>query len=650
MSARIARPAAIALLALLALALLAPAAAAQDAGWVIESFDADIVVTEDGDLEVTERLAVDFRDLPSRGIVRHIPIRSLVDDDTVRRFRLDNVAVTTSEGAPDDVDRTSSFEDVTIRIGDPDVFLTGRHTYEIRYRYRGVLNRFDEHDELWWNVTGDEWQTEISEVRARVRTPAEVQAVTCFEGRTGVTDPCGSANADGEVATFTGGPLAPGEQVDVVVELPLGAVDVAEPDLEPASALARTFSTAPSRVAAGALVSLLGLAGLVWLYRRGRDADAPAGAGGVEYRPPMGLRPAQLRTLLTQRVDETSLSATLVDLAVRGHLRIEEVEPEGAFARFRSSDWRLVRTVNPDDPLRAHEKHILAGLFGSATLRLEGEPTDDLDADRTIGADAAEQSRLDADGERVGAVDEPTGAASALAGVLQRALPAEEGHGRTTVLLSTLGEGAFAPTAKKVEQVLERDVVRRGYFVRRPSRVRGIARGVTLAITLAGFMGLVATAATHGDWGLALAPLIVIGLVGLLLARWAPRRTAKGSEVNARAKGFREFIETAEADRMDFAEREQIFAAYLPYAMAFECVDRWTERFAALGVAAPAAAGGWYVASRSRSLDDLGRSMSSFSSSAGSTLRQTASSSGGSGSGGGGSAGGGGGGGGGGRW
>ncbi|MFO8076933.1 MAG: DUF2207 domain-containing protein [Egibacteraceae bacterium] len=648
MSARAARPAAVALLALLALALLAPSAAAQDAGWVIESFDADIVVTEDGDLEVTERLAVDFRDLPSRGIFRHLPIRSRVDDDTVRRFGLDRVRVSTSEGTPDDVDQERSFTEVVIRVGDPDVSLTGRHTYEISYRYRGVLNRFDDHDELWWNVTGDAWETEIAQVRTRVRTPAEVQAVTCYEGRAGATDPCASAAADGQVATFTGGPLAPGEQVDVVVDLPPGAVDVAEPDLEPASTLARLFSPSPSRLAGGSLVGLLGAVGLVGLYRRGRDADAPAAAGGVEYRPPLGLRPAQLRTLLTQRVDATSISATLVDLAVRGHLRIEEVEPEGVLSRFRSSDWRLVRTVNPEDPLRAHEKHLLVGLFGAPTLELEGQADDE--ADPTLGADAAEQARLDDTGERVAAADEAEGSTAVLAGWLQRALTPTEGRGRASVLMSSLGDGEFEPHAKRMEQALYGDVVRRGYFARSPVTVRGAARAISLAVLAVGVGGLIATAATYGDWGLVLAPLVVIGLGGLALSRWAPRRTAKGAEVNARAKGFREFIETAEADRMAFAEREQLFAAYLPYAMAFECVDRWADAFAALGVAAPAAAGGWYVASRTSSMSDFGRSLSSFSSTAGSTMRESASSSGGSGSGGGGSAGGGGGGGGGGRW
>ena len=631
------------------LLLVAAPAAAQDPGWRIEAFDVEIEIAEDGALEVTEVIEVDFAE-PSRGIYREIPVRVPVGEDELRRYRVEDVRVRTGMATPNILERTDGFNDVMLRIGSPTITVVGTNVYTISYTFHGALNRFAEHDELWWNVTGDRWDTEIASVTAQVSAPAEPSDLRCFEGRTGSDTPCGEATSRGGDAVFSGGPLAPGEQLDVVVELPRDAVDVAEPDLEPASALARTFSTAPSRVAAGVFVSLLGLAGLLWLYRRGRDADAPAGAGGVEYRPPLGLRPAQLRTLLTQRVDETSLSATLVDLAVRGHLRIEEVEPEGTFSRFRSSDWRLVRTVNPEDPLRAHEKHVLAGLFGSATLRLEGEAPDDLDTDRTIGADTAEQERLDADGERSGGVDVPAGAAGALAGVLQRALPAEEGHGRTSVLLSTLGQGAFAPTARKVDEVLERDVVRRGYFVRRPSTVRGIARGVTLAITIAGIVGLIATAATFSDWGLAVAPLIVIGLAGLLLARWAPRRTAKGAEVNARAKGFREFIETAEADRMDFAEREQIFAAYLPYAMAFDCVDRWTERFAALGVAAPVAAGGWYVASRGRGLDDFGRSLSSFSSSTGSTLRQTASSSGGSGSGGGGSAGGGGGGGGGGRW
>src|SRR5690606_1816813 len=104
-------------------------------------------------------------------------------------------------------------------------------------------------------------------------------------------------------------------------------------------------------------------AAAMFLFHRGRDRPAAPGRqtlpGGVEYRPPDGLRPAQLRALLTERVNKASLSATLVDLAVRGYVRIEEVEE-----RRRKQDWLIRR--QPDRSAKGllkFEKEVLKGLF-----------------------------------------------------------------------------------------------------------------------------------------------------------------------------------------------------------------------------------------------------------------------------------------------
>src|SRR5690606_13993582 len=164
--------------------------------------------------------------------------------------------------------------------------------------------------------------------------------------------------------------LPPGSQLDVVVSMPPGVVAVPPPELEPANPVLRVFRLDLARGVAGAAVLLVGLAGAVALGIRGRDAP-PEGdhgqlPGGVEYRPPDGLRPAELRTILTEKADTVSLSATLVDLAVRGHLRIEEAESTG---RAGKPDWVLHRLPEaPDDGLRPYELEVLRGLFGTAGL------------------------------------------------------------------------------------------------------------------------------------------------------------------------------------------------------------------------------------------------------------------------------------------
>jgi uncharacterized membrane protein YgcG len=545
-----------------------------------------VAVTADGAVRVTETIAVEFH-VPSRGIFREIPFRAPADEDTVRRYRFDDISVTASAGTPADLDESTSGDYLVWRIGDPDTEITGRHTYAISYRLRGALNRFDTHDELFLNVTGDRWEVPIGRATATVTAPA-ISDARCFAGRTGGSDPCADATHTGDTARFAAGPLQPGEQLDVVVAMPPGVVDVAPPELEPASRLERVFRVDPLRGGVAGVLLLGGLAGVVVLARRGRDEPAGTVAGplpgGVEYRPPDDLRPAQLRTLLTEKVDDVSLSATLVDLAVRGHLRIEEVaDDEG-----KREDWLLHLLPAATDGLQPYEREVL-------------------------------------DGVREKAADD-------------------------RVKVSDLGKGEFHKRYQNTRNKLYDDVVRQGFYAHQPNHVRAGFGVIAAAVLLVGVGGVAAAVALDWGAGVIFAPLALVGVPLLVVSQKAPRRTAAGATMRARAAGFRDFVRTAEADRMDFAEREQIFVDYLPYAMAFNCVDGWVRAFERLGVPAAAAAGTWYVG---QGVFDAGRmtsSMSSLSSEVGGTMRATASSSGSSGFSGGGFSGGGAGGGGGGRW
>lgn len=580
------RASAIVALSLIALLFAAPgSAAAQTDEWEIRSFTADITVHPDGSLHVIETIEVTFH-VPSRGIYREIPFRYPVDDSTVRRVRFDQIEVRTSEGTPDDLHTERSGDYQVWRVGDENRFIRGEHTYAFSYRARGALNQFDSHDELFWNVTGDRWEVPIARAAATVRAP-QVSQVRCFAGRTGETNPCASADHDDTTATFAADELAPGTQLDVVVAVPRGLVDVAPPELEAANPIVRAFKVDLPRALAGGAVAAAGLAAALALFQRGRDRPAAPNAGalpgGVEYRPPDNLRPAQLRTLLTERADKVSLSATLVDLAVRGRVRVEEIKHP---KRRNRPDWLIHRNPNRAEDLTDYEREVLKGLFK----------------------------------ER-----------------------------RSAVRISELGNGKFHKHYQAVIQMLYRDLVQRGYYVRSPHVVRLIATVVAMNVLGAAFVGTILLFALDLNLGLIVAPLPVIGLLLLIGARHAPRRTPAGAAMYRRAAGFREFIQTAEAERMDFAEREQIFTDYLPYAMAFDCVDRWVKVFAQLGVGPSTGPGSWYVGSAVFNAAQFSSAMSSLGTQVGGTMSQTAAGSGSSGFSGG-SSGGGVGGGGGGRW
>jgi hypothetical protein len=152
-------------------------------------------------------------------------------------------------------------------------------------------------------------------------------------------------------------------------------------------------------------------------------------------------------------------------------------------------------------------------------------------------------------------------------------------------------------------------------------------------------------------WGAGLLglPIALAGVLMVVLSGAMPRRTAAGRDMMRRSLGFAKYIKTAETRQHEFAERANIFAEYLPFAIVFKCVDRWARTFR--DIAIPPSAGGWYVGQGGRQFDagSFSSNLNSFSSTVSSALTSTPGGSGSSGFGGG-SSGGGGGGGGGGSW
>jgi len=626
MTAGVRRLAATALLVVAAALLIFAAPAAADAGWVIERFASDIEVQRDGGLLITEAIDVDFQLLSDRhGIFRDIPIHYQWDPDPnyLRVYQINVQSVRDASGRGLKYETSQAGANLQIKIGDANKIVVGKQTYRITYSVRGALNPFADHDELFWNVNGGEWPVAMRVVTATVHSAFDAfTTVTCFEGPLGSKKPCQSSVSPQRAAFSATTALPAGQQLTLVTAMRKGAVTVPAPILERRErGVEQFFDLTPSTEGAAALVLFGGLGLVMWRWwSAGRDEQGRQTIV-AEYEPPEKLRPAQVGLLIDESADTKDVTATIVDLAVRGYLTITELPMSGITAFFGGKDWSLTRTADKADPaaLQPYERTIYDGLFGRAPLD-----------ERAIKVVALIQQL------------------SARVGAVPAAIAALEPKPTDVAKLSELKEH-FYTTLRKAQGELYADSVARKWFPADPQRVRQIYAGLgCLAIAVA----VVSVFALGSILGAGLVGLaaVVPAIVLLGVSPRMPRKTSAGAELLRRTLGFRHYMEVAETERQRFAERENIFSEYLPYAIVFGSVEKWARAFKDIDVTKQTSS--WYTGSTlgAFSASDLSSNLSSFSNQVSSTIASTPGGSGGSGFSGGGGSGGGGGGGGGGSW
>jgi hypothetical protein len=139
---------------LIAWCVLQAVPASADGAERITSYDVALTVRASGAMGVTETIAYDFGANQKHGIFRAIPTKVPFDNENFRIYRVSDVRVVSADGAPTDVSRSESAGVTTLRIGDPDKTITGRHSYALSYTVEGALNTFSDRVELYWNAIG----------------------------------------------------------------------------------------------------------------------------------------------------------------------------------------------------------------------------------------------------------------------------------------------------------------------------------------------------------------------------------------------------------------------------------------------------------------------------------------------------------------
>lgn len=345
------------LIVALALLAFAPLTRAQGLNWEIDSYDIDIQVQPDGALDITERIVADFSREPHHGIYRDIPV-AYRRHGSAYRVRLDVLGVTDDAGAAHPYRIMSADGQLRIRIGSPDRKVSAPTTYVIAYRVRRAMLDLAQHDELYWNAIGPNWAIPIEQATCAVRLPPGVSPdairTASFLGPEGSTTagPEAQLTPDGAVRFAVDRRIRPWTAFTIVIGLPKGAIDY------PGPAQRAGWFLADNGVLAAPVVAFIAL----WLLWRnfGRDRGQPR-AIAVQYEPPDGMTPLEVGALIDERADPHDITATIVDLAVRGYLRFDVTQAHGR--KPDPDETRLIRTDKPDGDLLPFEKTIMRKLF-----------------------------------------------------------------------------------------------------------------------------------------------------------------------------------------------------------------------------------------------------------------------------------------------
>jgi hypothetical protein len=539
---------------------------------VIQHFDDEVVVGEDGILDVTETIAARFSGENWHGLYRMIPTEYTDPEGLNYTLSIDHITVTDGNGQrlKYDQSREGRYTKFKIYIPNPN---DSTHTVILHYRVLDAIRFSEDHDELYWNVTGNDWEVPIEFASAHIALPA---------GVTGL-----------HAVAYTG---ATGSRAqDAVVELHDNFVDIHttrrlsfHQGLTAVAGFDKNFVHEPSGAAkfiqflrsnTPLLIPIGVFLVMFWLWwTRGRGPERQAIA--VQYEPPDKLTPGECGTLVDNEAAMRDITATLVDLAVKGYLIIEQRDESHLLGLSHSKEYIFHLKKSPSEwaAARAHEQQMLAALFGDGATR--------------------------------------------------------------DVKLSDL-QNHFYKQIPGIRDSIFEALMTDNYYLHRPDTVRQGYIGAGLAI---GFLTVAGNVVLARASGIASATWVIAGIAtGLVICGFGyfmSARTVTGQRALEKVLGFEDFLGRTQKDQIDRLQTTaDLFEKYLPYAMALHVEKKWVQVFSGIAMQPPS----WYQGSYGGGFMPylLVNDLNMMSTQAGTTMASSPRSSGGSGFGGGGMSGGG---------
>lgn len=619
--------------------------------YVIDKYDINVVVNENNTLDITEKITA-FFNVPKHGIFRTIPLKNKITrlDGTTstNRAQISNLSV--------DNEYSTSRENgnYKIKIGSAEDTLIGEQTYVIKYTYNLGKDPMKDYDELYYNLIGNEWDTVIGNVNFTITMPKEFDSskLGFSSGDYGSTmnDKIKYNVNENTITGSYNGVLAVGEALTVRCELPEGYFVGASFSFNIVDYLIFIIP-----------IIFLGIAIFLW-YKFGRDNQV---VETVEFYPPQGFNSLEIGFLYKGKANSQDVTSLLIYLANKGYLKITEIEEESLF--FKSKGFKITK-LKEYDGNNINEQIFLNGLFNkkSSSTSLLSE---DMESSNNNIIEVTSMDLYDNFYRTMDKIISNINNKENKNKIFEKSASSKKIFIILMIIISyclitippifnngELGNLPFALLFPGIGFTLMFSML---FGEKETIYVNGRATNSSIGTKL---FGLVWGVLFGGmPWVFIVLPALLqdsiyligyfIGLgcvLGMVIClKYLPKRTQYGNEILGKIKGFRNFLMTAEKDRLEAMVMQDptYFYNILPYTYVLGVSDKWIKKFESIATQAPT----WYDSPNTFDMVVFGSFLNTTMSSAQSVMASSPSSDSG-GSSGGGSSGGGSGGGGGGSW
>ncbi len=501
---------------------------AHSGGEEIPKFVSQINVSRDNVATITETIDYDFVNFERHGIKRFVPLRTKAGDSNQFYYYNFKFLGAKQDGTEAEVALSREGEYQVIRLGNPNRTISGLHRYEINYQMWPVVERDPAGDFFNWNLTGNYWEVPIELAQITVNFEPQVQILrqVCYSGPVGSTDQNCRIRGEANSRTFEDLALDSGEGLTADLLLTpnsfstyLASQDPPPPDWRPILGFI---------VGVGAL--LYGIFKRLWSwakhrYQLSQQIVVP------QYESPDKLSPAEIGMLNDNRATMAEISATLIDLAIRGFIKIEQTQSKGL---FRKAKYRFHLLKNYKQA-RDYEKQLLDMIFN------------------------------DGSSKKV-ALDE---------------------------IIASKASSAIETAKKQIEQRLEangyytKSSKRRLPWYIRPRLILVVAVSV---LNFIAWRNGVSQPLVIFSWVTAFIGVIFGWIISL-----RTQLSQAGYEQWAEVEGFKTFLTFTEKDRLQFhnapTKNPKQFHQFLPYAVALGVERQWAKQFEGMDITKQ---GGWY--------------------------------------------------------
>jgi uncharacterized membrane protein len=511
--------------------LLPSSALAQTKDYQIESFDSQITVNQDTSLTVTETIDARFF-VHKHGIFRIIPVTYSAGGRTIQA-ELKILSITDRNNNPYPYQVEHYNQSKRIKIGDPNKTLIGAQTYIIKYQIYDVLQRFPDHDEVYWNVTGSEWDTTISQATATVHSPfAQITNAMCYSGEVKTQQKNCQAQFESAKAGFsTNAALSTSKDLTIVVALNnQNQLTFPSPVVQKANFIRDNWGYPVALIP----VSLL----FFFWYKKGRDLKYQTDNIYVVpdhgktknvsvferehlpmvYSPINGLSPSEVGTVIDQRVDTKDVVAEIIELARLGYLEIKKTEKKKLFGK--ETDYLFIDKNKDTANLKTYQVHLLRSIF-----------------------DSKKETSL------------------------------------------SLLKNSFYKDLGAFKTQLYNNLQREKIFDSNPEHVKGLWFGIgALIYFLAFFLTLIFGSETNNFVPLALLLVTLVPAIAIIVSM--PRRTAWGYSLYRQVTGLKYYIDVGKW-RQEIAEKHLFLEEILPLAISLGVVGKLARDMEALALPPP---------------------------------------------------------------